>query len=316
MLCVTGEINLGGTKYCFVLENGTLTLISKHKKHIFRTEDLFNYKHVSGFKRLKFSPSVYKFGNRARYHNYPRVILQTYKTYPTPEKYPELSDSVAAWKSLNPDWEYKFFDDIQGEEFIRKHFDNDTANAFKVIKVGAFKADLLRVCLSYIYGGVYADIKIHPKFPLDDFLDGDMILTKERPLSKGLWNAFYVCQPGEQYMKEIIEKIVENTKNLDKGRNYFHFSGPELWGEKFYKYYPIRKTIGVHVHRKTTIRMYLYNVKYLKKNSLAIAFLSTAVGQIPIAEWRCLYKGKQVYPIAWLRDEVFDKKLHQKLFST
>ena len=44
-------------------------------------------------------------------------------------------------------------------EFIKNNFDLDILNAYDILKPGAFKADLWRCCILYIYGGIYLDIK-------------------------------------------------------------------------------------------------------------------------------------------------------------
>ena len=57
---------------------------------------------------------------------------------------------------------YKYFllDDNDALIFLNKYFKYKIVNKFNSLKLGAHKADLLRYCLLYIYGGIYIDINL------------------------------------------------------------------------------------------------------------------------------------------------------------
>ena len=76
---------------------------------------------------------------------------------------------------LNPKYEYKLYDFNEGIEFVKNNFEKSLGE--KIIKYienlsrYAHKSDLLRYCLLYIYGGVYLDVDLKQKWPLDDIIN-------------------------------------------------------------------------------------------------------------------------------------------------
>lgn len=54
------------------------------------------------------------------------------------------------------------------------HFPSEVLEAFDILIPGAFKADLFRYCVLFIYGGVYADVDMLLKTKLDMAIDDDI----------------------------------------------------------------------------------------------------------------------------------------------
>ena len=73
----------------------------------------------------------------------PKIIHQTYRSKELP---PEIFEIVEGFKSLNPDWEYRFYTDEDILDYIQKNFDETILTAYLKINpvYGAAKADLLR----------------------------------------------------------------------------------------------------------------------------------------------------------------------------
>ena len=88
-------------------------------------------------------------------HKIPRNIFQTWETK---NILPDFLSITQTWRDKNPNYAYFLYDDNDRILFIKKHFDINVYNAYSRIIPGAFKADLWRYCILYIYGGVYADI--------------------------------------------------------------------------------------------------------------------------------------------------------------
>jgi hypothetical protein len=68
-------------------------------------------------------------------------------------------------REFAPEYTLQLYDDARGIDVLRTHFHPMVLEAFQRMKKGAHKADLLRYCLLYLFGGVYLDVKtklIHP----------------------------------------------------------------------------------------------------------------------------------------------------------
>ena len=100
-----------------------------------------------------------------------RNIFQTWSTKNISNEFKSLTET---WTQFNPNYAYFLYDDDDCHAFIKKHFDDRVYNAYCRIIPGAFKADLWRYCILYIYGGVYCDIDTICMHSLDAFLNEDI----------------------------------------------------------------------------------------------------------------------------------------------
>jgi len=91
----------------------------------------------------------------------PKIIHQTYHDK---SKIPQkVYNNI---KTYGSDYTHHIYDDKEAVEFLQKYFTDRVVDKFNSLKNGAHKADLLRYCLLYIYGGVYLDIKTELIKPL------------------------------------------------------------------------------------------------------------------------------------------------------
>ena len=134
---------------------------------------------------------------------------------------------------LNPNYKYKLYDFDEGIEFIKLNFERKLSEKIilyiKNLERYAHKSDLLRYCLIYIYGGVYLDIDLKQKLPLDNIINmaknADLItsfgicgninrMTKtEFNKNNNLYhplvsNGFLFSIPKNPILLELIKKII------------------------------------------------------------------------------------------------------------
>ncbi|MEO6488918.1 MAG: glycosyltransferase, partial [Ferruginibacter sp.] len=84
----------------------------------------------------------------------PKIIWQTMNTNCVPSVMKDFADS---WINKNPEYEYRFHDNDDIIEFLKKDFPG-YLEAYNKIKFGASKADLWRYLIMYKFGGVYTDM--------------------------------------------------------------------------------------------------------------------------------------------------------------
>lgn len=84
-------------------------------------------------------------------------------------------------------WEHKFFSDEASGEFLETHFPPEVKEAYDALTAGAFKADLFRYCVLFIYGGVYADVDVILQSKLDVAIDDDVGFMTPVDLSVSYW---------------------------------------------------------------------------------------------------------------------------------
>lgn len=166
-------------------------------------------------------------------HNIPKTIWQTLNKYPG-ERNP-LRNAIDTFKSQKG-WDYRFVDDQEGVRIMKEYFDPKVLKAFNKVIPGAFKADILRLCLLYRYGGVYADIKINLRYPLNSFLTEDLVLVKDVP-SSCIWNGFMAATPKHPYIKLFLDLSVDNVLNERYGDDSLDITGPLVGGRAYNMYY-------------------------------------------------------------------------------
>lgn len=79
---------------------------------------------------------------------------------------------IESWKHYG--WDYRFYQDDDALEFIKIHFPEEVAFAFQSLIPGAFKADLFRLCVLFIEGGVYTDVDVMASSTLEMMIQPDI----------------------------------------------------------------------------------------------------------------------------------------------
>jgi hypothetical protein len=152
---------------------------------------------------------------------------------------PKMYDCVRSNLLLNRvgvDCIHYLFCDDDCREFIRKEYPPDVLMAYDRLIPTAFKADLWRYCVLYLYGGVYLDIKlgfipssINLRSIITAFCGGGGdggLFVLERD-SVGLWpsrrfgihNAFIITKPKNPILLDCIFSIVSFAKSGGSGLN-------------------------------------------------------------------------------------------------
>jgi len=134
----------------------------------------------------------------------------------------------------NPEFTYYLYDDTMCRNFIKDYYDNDTLYAYDSLIPGAYKADLGRDCVLYVFGGIYLDIKF---VCMNDF-KLNTIMNKEvyvRDYDNGIYQAFLICLPKNEILMSCIHNIIMNVKYKLYFKNALSITGPQLMNKYFTK---------------------------------------------------------------------------------
>jgi mannosyltransferase OCH1-like enzyme len=160
------------------------------------------------------------------------IPLKIYQTWYTKELPLKMKENVESLKQNNPRFEHYLFDDNDCREFIKDNFDNAILKAFDNLVPGAYKADLWRLCVLYVNGGIYMDIKLKciNGFKLIELTESEHYV-KDRHLPLTIYNALMVCQKNNPFLWKAICKIVFNVQNKFYGEDPLHPTGPLMLGK-------------------------------------------------------------------------------------
>jgi len=167
-----------------------------------------------------------------------KIPLNIFQTWHSKELPPDMKKCVDDLKKQNPEFNHYLFDDNDCREYIEKNFDKRKLDAYDKIKPGAFKADLWRLCILLNKGGVYIDCKFKcaDNVKLIELVEGEH-LVKDRPNQFengiGVYNAFIIVKPNNEYIKKCLDKAVENIEKNHYGFNPLYITGPGMMGEVY-----------------------------------------------------------------------------------
>jgi len=139
----------------------------------------------------------------------PKKVMQTYfDISKIPQK---VYNNIATYAN---GFEHIIYDDNAALSFLDKFYSKDVVNAFNKLQNGAHKADLLRYCLLYIYGGIYLDIKTELITPLTDifYSNSDIdIYVVMMSAKNGIYNGVIAAKPRNKIFLELINHILHIT---------------------------------------------------------------------------------------------------------
>ena len=146
---------------------------------------------------------------------------------------PQILDNISRLQNTYKNWTHTLYHDDEAFAFLQENFDTETVQSFKTLVPLAYKADLLRYCLLYQYGGLYSDLSILHLAPLisstdrcelkifRDHLNGPSIVS----------NSLIYSKQGSLILSRAISQINENVKKKAYGTNALHPTGPIMLGK-------------------------------------------------------------------------------------
>jgi mannosyltransferase OCH1-like enzyme len=143
------------------------------------------------------------------------IPLNIYLTWSIKKLPQKMQENVDRMIKVNPEFNIQLFDCNERREFIKNNFSEDILTAYDTLKPGAYKADLWRLCILYINGGIYCDIKLNciNNFKFIALTEKEHLVIqipahcdlKEGEI--GLWNGLIVAKPKNILLLRCINKI-------------------------------------------------------------------------------------------------------------
>lgn len=160
----------------------------------------------------------------------PVIPFHIYQCWHDKKKMPKsVRKAVRILKAQNPEFEHHLYDERECRAFIAHHFPSKVVDAYDSLTAHAVKADLWRYCVMYKLGGVYLDSKytgIHG-FKFIYLTDKEYLCRDIRNTLGGVYNAIFICKPGNTKMLSCVNQLVENCKRQYYG-SYNSCVGPMM----------------------------------------------------------------------------------------
>jgi len=151
---------------------------------------------------------------------------------------PDIAVRMDSWRECHPDWEYFRWNDQTATDLILKEFGRGDAIRFLSAKLPAMRADIARVAIGLVHGGLYVEANWACGRRLDDFLVGHGTLrhkvaaprdNPEKQTKIGLSNGFFAIEPRSVLFEKVWRQIMDN---IESGPFFLHvsrISGPLMF---------------------------------------------------------------------------------------
>ena len=207
-----------------------------------------------------------------------------------------------------------YFNDIQCRILIKNNFPKMVLEAYDLLIPKAFKSDLWRYCVLYLYGGFYGDLSQTILQKIDqNFFSNDLVLVKDRPncnCDTNIQISFMASKPKNRFLKFVINQITLKILRKDKGQCRFDITGPVAFGKLFCFFFRVDKVYpGKNIYLGLDDIKYLINIPFQEVGS----FISTINNRNNYIiktktnnHFKLLYRNyKQHYRYQWEQDLVF-----------
>ena len=180
---------------------------------------------------------------------FPQNLFQTYKSNQIPKN---MACAISTWKNKNPSFNYIFMDDDRSKQFICKNFPHKYWDAVDILKPGAYKADIIRLCCLFVHGGWYCDISsVCDKNIMSACsslsMDTKLVVCKDVPASEfAVYQAFIGCTKENPVIKFILDHIIEDVHNRKFVNDSLMLTGPGAFGQYLNMYYEKPKNTKIN----------------------------------------------------------------------
>jgi len=164
----------------------------------------------------------------------PRIIHFIYLVFDKPKMPPNWVKNLNSWKKMHPNFKIKLWSDSDALNLFNTHFPK-LLNVYKNLKYNIQKADMLRYCILYTYGGVYCDLDLIPKHNIDTLLklyevDKKIEVGVAGSHFGGASNFMMFSKPGSKFWQDVLSFIKKNqsTYYITKTTQIMKQSGPLL----------------------------------------------------------------------------------------
>lgn len=138
----------------------------------------------------------------------PKIIWQTTKD--PNNLHTNAKKSIASFLQKNPNYGWYIMDDEQCRQFIQDHFSQEFYNMYISLPIGVMKADVWRIAIIYVYGGVYIDTDCDCMVPLDSWIDPkDELIVFEEHHNGSYGNFVIIAQPKHPALLESLNKVIQ-----------------------------------------------------------------------------------------------------------
>jgi len=146
-----------------------------------------------------------------------------------PQLLPAMEQAVGSFRDMNPHYELRLYSGGDCTKYIKRHYDEDVLNAFRVLRPYSYKCDLFRYLVLLQEGGFYSDMRQVCLRPLDEAFSSDFewFSALDRLY---MHTAFLASVPGHPWLQRAVDAVLRNVALRRYGDSPLDPTGPGVLG--------------------------------------------------------------------------------------
>jgi len=193
----------------------------------------------------------------------PRLLHQYWDREKPPT---DIEALVAVLRDRNGDHEYRRWSDASARDFLKRHEMLEVLAAYHVARHVAAQADIFRLAVLLVEGGVYVDADDYCRRPLEALIPDEANLVLHQEDLGSVANNFIAAAPGHPLLREALADACEAIR-AGAGESPWLSSGPGLMtrviGRAVVDSGELRLPPGVQIHRLRAYRKHISPGRYL-----------------------------------------------------
>jgi mannosyltransferase OCH1-like enzyme len=129
---------------------------------------------------------------------------------------------------MSLDFEYRYVSTEARGAFLKSKASPEVYDAYCRLTNGAAQADLWRLVVLNIYGGVYIDIDATLTWTLNNLLGGSKELYIRIKNNTEITNYFIATAPENVDLQATIQQVVYNVNHYEPSMGVYHSTGPTV----------------------------------------------------------------------------------------
>ena len=248
----------------------------------------------------------------------PKIVHKTGK-FLSVEKLPnELKYVYKFNQNNNKEYKFIYYNDEDCINIV-KNFDPKVFEAYNILIPSAYKADIFRMVILYLKGGIYSDLPQKFLKPLKTFIDH----SKDLICIQNMEIAFIAAKPKSKIIRYIIDYQVNNVLFRRYGSGYLDITGPDACYRAyniFFKFSQFKQIdMGNHSidnFNISVIGKYTTKVINNKKNKYIIDKDNKEIIKLYTNNYHnIMYKDKKNYGFYYNRKLVFNENINDLFFN-
>jgi hypothetical protein len=131
----------------------------------------------------------------------------------------DILANMKSWTEFHPHYGHRLWN-LEEIRALAEEFDPGILSAIDVCAFPAMKADIARLMIMYLRGGIYVDLKLRCLTPfIDEYRDCKLVLVEHLKMEnvtynrdRHLNNSFIIAEPRHEFIRRALEDCVRNVE--------------------------------------------------------------------------------------------------------